>query len=134
MKDNIDTLTDLLLGAAYADKRLEGREMETIRALLERVTAQSPLPESVEARIRDFNPAKHDPIESAKSLRFLSLEDRRTVADLLVWVIEADEEIDLDEDAYIRKVAHALALSEEDIKEVTLEVIEDEKLDGLLKD
>ncbi|MCA9649376.1 MAG: TerB family tellurite resistance protein [Myxococcales bacterium] len=133
MKDHIETLTDLLLGAAYADKRLEGRELETIRALLERVTAQSPLPDEVEQRIKAFNPAKHDARAAAASLAFLSAEDRRTVADLVAWVTEADEEIDLAEDRYLRQVAEGLGLDDEAIAELTVEIIGDDELDGLLQ-
>lgn len=133
MKDHIETLTDLLLGAAYADKRLEGQELDTIRALLERVTGESPLPESVEGRIKAFNPAKHDPSTAAASLSFLSKEDRRTVADLVAYVTEADDEIDLREDDYLRKVATGLGLSDEAIKELTVEIIADDDLDGLLE-
>ena len=34
MKQHIETITQLLLGAAYADKRLAGAEITRIRALL----------------------------------------------------------------------------------------------------
>jgi uncharacterized tellurite resistance protein B-like protein len=130
--EHIDTFTDLLLGAAYADKRLEGRELETIRALLERVVAASPLPAAIEARFRSFNPAKHDPRAAAATLAFLSKEDKRTVIDLVATVTEADEEIDLAEDDYLRKVATGLGMSKEEIATFTVQIIEDGALDGLL--
>jgi len=129
--DHIDTFADLLLGAAYADKRLEGREIETIRKLLERVVAESPLPASLEARIRSFNPAKHDPRGAAETLWFLSHEDKRTVVDLVAKVTEADDEIDLAEDDYLRKVAIGLGMSDAEIAELTIQIIEDDELEGL---
>lgn len=132
MLEHIDTFTDLLLGAAYADKRLEGREVSTIRALLERVVGESPLPAELDARIRAFNPAKHDPRGAAATLWFLSHEDKRAVVDLIAKVTEADGEIDLAEDDYLGKVALGLGMSTEEIAELTIQIIEDDELDGLL--
>lgn len=132
MIDHIDTFADLLLGAAYADKRLEGREVDTIRALLERAADQSPLSAGLEARIKAFNPAKHDARGAAATLWFLSSVDKRTVVDLVAKVTEADGEIDLAEDDYLRKVALGLGLSDAEIAEITIQIIEDDELDGLL--
>lgn len=132
MIEHIDTFADLLLGAAYADKRLEGRETQTIRALLEKVAGESPLPAALEARMKSFNPAKHDPRGAAATLWFLSKEDKRIVVDLIAKVTEADEEIDLAEDDYLRKVALGLGMSDAEIAEFTIQIIEDDELDGLL--
>ena len=132
MKDHIDTITDLLLGAAYADKRLEGREIDTIRALLEKVVGESPLPAAQEDRIKNFNPAKHDASKAAASLAWLSDEEKHMVVDLIGYVTEADDEIDLAEDEYMRKVATGLGMSDEDIAKFTIEIIEDDKLGDIL--
>jgi uncharacterized tellurite resistance protein B-like protein len=129
--EHIDTFADLLLGAAYADKRLEGREIATIRALLERVAGESPLSAELEARMKSFNPAKHDARGAAATLWFLSKEDKRTVIDLIAKVTEADDEIDLAEDDYLRKVALGLGMSDEEIAEFTIQIIEDDELDGI---
>jgi uncharacterized tellurite resistance protein B-like protein len=129
--EHIDTFTDLLLGAAYADKRLEGREVATIRALLERVVGESPLPAELEARMRAFNPAKLDARGAAATLWFLSNEDKRVVVDLIAKVTEADGEIDLAEDDYLRKVALGLGMSDEEIAELTIQIIEEDELDGI---
>jgi len=134
MKEQIDIITDLLLGAAYADKRLEGRELDTIRGLLERIVDESPLPAAQEQRIKSFNPAKHDASKAAAQLASLSAEDKRTVVDLVAWVTEADDEIDMAEDDYLRKVAIGIGLSEKEVAELTIEIIEDDELDGLLAD
>jgi uncharacterized tellurite resistance protein B-like protein len=130
--EHIDTFTDLLLGAAYADKRLEGREIDTIRALLERVAGESPLSPAIEARFRSFNPAKHDAQGAAATLWFLSNPDKRTVIDLIAKVTEADGEIDLAEDDYLRKVALGLGMSDAEIAEFTIQIIEEDDLDELL--
>jgi uncharacterized tellurite resistance protein B-like protein len=129
--DHIDTFTDLLLGAAYADKRLEGREVETIRALLERVVGESPLPANLEARFKAFNPAKHDPRGAAETLWFLSKEDKRTVVDLVAKVTEADDVIDIAEDDYLCKVALGLGMSDEEIRALTIQVSDEDELEEL---
>ncbi|MCX4243896.1 tellurite resistance TerB family protein [Paraliomyxa miuraensis] len=132
MLEHIDTFTDLLLGAAYADKRLEGRELESIRALLERVIGKSPLPAAQEARIKAFNPAKHDPKAAAATLAFLSHEDKRNVVDLIATVTEVDDEIDLAEDDYLRRVAQGLGMSDEEIATFTVQIIEDDRVPELV--
>ena len=45
MKQHIETITRLLLGAAYADKRLEGAEISRIEAILRQVLGGEPPPE-----------------------------------------------------------------------------------------
>jgi uncharacterized tellurite resistance protein B-like protein len=129
LKEHIDTITDLMLGAAYADKRLEGEEVKAIRQLLCKILGVDQLPEAQAARMKSFNPAKHDPIAAAQSLGELSDEERHKVMDLIATVNDADDVVDLDEDAYLRKVAKGLGLSEDDIKDMTIEILEDDLLE-----
>ena len=82
--------------------------------------------------MKSFNPAKHDPRGAAATLWFLSQEDKRTVVDLVAKVTEADGEIDLAEDDYLRKVAIGIGMSDAEIRELTIQIIEDDELDGLL--
>lgn len=132
MKAHIDTITDLLLGAAYADKHLEGDEMQSISSMLCKLLGTETLPAAQTERISAFNPAKFDIKAAAGRLRFESAENKRKVLELVATVTESDEEIDMAEDAYLRKVAAGLGLSDADIKDLTIEVLEDEDLDGLL--
>lgn len=132
MKDHIETITDLLLGAAYADKRLEGRELDAIRSMLCKLLSASELPAAQQAQIKAYNPAKHDARQDATSLASLSIDEKRKLIGLVASVTESDDEIDFAEDAYIRKVAEGLGLSEEEIGGLTIEVIEEKDLDGLL--
>ena len=48
MKQHIDIITRLLLGAAYADKRLEGAEVTRIEQILRAVVGGEPDPEQME--------------------------------------------------------------------------------------
>jgi hypothetical protein len=134
MKAHIDTITDLLLGAAYADKHLEGDELTSISTMLCKLLGTATLPAAQRDRIAAFNPAKFDVKAAAGRLKFESAENKRTVIELVASVSESDEEIDMAEDAYLRKVAAGLGLSDADIKDLTIEVLEDEELDGLLAD
>jgi uncharacterized tellurite resistance protein B-like protein len=134
MKAHIDTITDLLLGAAYADKRLEGDELASISKMLCKLLGTETLPGAQNERIAGFNPAKFDVKAAAGRLRFESAENKRTVIELVASVSESDDEIDMAEDAYLRKVASGLGMSDADIKDLTIEVLEDEDLDGLLSD
>lgn len=134
MKKHIDTITDLLLGAAYADKRLEGKELDAISKMLARLMGTPALPEAQRQRIKSFNPAKHDAVAAAKSLTGLSDEDKRKVLDLVASVNESDDEIDFDEDAYLRKVAGGLGIPEDQLGDLTIEVLEESDLEGLLDD
>ncbi|MCB9712828.1 MAG: TerB family tellurite resistance protein [Myxococcales bacterium] len=131
MKEHIDTITDLLLGAAYADKRLEGRELDAIRSMLSTLLGTSSLPDAQEARIKAFNPAKHDAAAAAASLASLSEEDKGKLIDLVASVTESDEEIDFAEDEYLRAVATGLGLSEDEIAGMTIEVLEEEEIGKL---
>lgn len=132
MKAHIDTITDLLLGAAYADKRLQGDELQSISAMLCKLLGTDALPQAQTDRIGAFNPAKFDVKAAAGRLRFESAENKRKVLELVASVSESDDEIDMAEDAYLRKVAAGLGLSDADIKDLTIEVLEDDELGGLL--
>ena len=132
IKNHINTLTDLLLGAAYADKRLEGHEIEAIGNLIAKVLGEEKVPAAQEARFKEFNPAKFDLEEAGGSLSSLSQDDKIKVLDLIASVNEADDVIDMDEDAYLRKVALAMGLSDGDIEGMTIEILEGDALEGLL--
>lgn len=132
MKEHIDTITDLLLGAAYADKRLEGDELAAITKMVSKLLGTDSLPEAQSARLKAFNPAKFDVKEAAASLASLSDDDKKKVLDLVASLNESDDVIDLDEDAYLRKVADALGVDESVIAEHTIEILSDDDLDGML--
>jgi uncharacterized tellurite resistance protein B-like protein len=134
MKEHIDTITDLLLGAAYADKRLEGDELSAISKMLCTVLQVNELPGAQKNRLSSFNPAKFDAKAAATSLHTLGDEDKRTVIELVASVHDADDELDFAEDEYLRKVAQGLGLSEDEIKDLTIELLDDDELDGLLVD
>jgi uncharacterized tellurite resistance protein B-like protein len=132
MKEHIDTITDLMLGAAYADKRLEGRELDAIRSMVVKLLGSKALPQAHEDRIKSFNPARFDAKAAAASLATLDDDGKHKVLELVATVMDSDDELDLAEDAYLRKVAEGLGLGAKDLEGMTIEIIEDEELPGFL--
>jgi uncharacterized membrane protein YebE (DUF533 family) len=106
--DRIFPLCELLLGAAYADDELHPQEKTEIRALLVELAGESRV--EVEACIASFEPAKFDLASIIGIFRDDSEEERRKLLLLASTVIEADEQIDLAENDYLRQLASALAL------------------------
>lgn len=134
MKEHIDTITDLLLGAAYADKRLESKERDAITSMLTRLLGVSDLPDAQRDRIKGFNPAKLDASAAAASLATLPDADKRKILELVASVTESDDEIDLAEDAYLRTVAKGFGIPDDEIDSLTLEIIEEDELDQFFED
>jgi uncharacterized tellurite resistance protein B-like protein len=131
MNDHILTITDLLLGAAYADKRLEGRETDQIRALLTKLAGSATLPANVEARFKAFSPAAFSVEAAGKQLAGLG-DDRHKVLEMVAAVTESDEEIDLAEDRYIRTAALAMGLTESEFRDLVVDFNEIDELEGIL--
>ena len=132
MKQHIETITHLLLGAAYADKRLAGAEVTRIRSLLSTLLGGAEVPEALVERINHFSPAAFNVQQAAAGLGDLSTEDKRKLLELVASVNDADEELDLAEDIYLRTLAAALGLAEEDYSDLTLEILADEDMRGML--
>ena len=62
----------------------------------------------------------------------LELADKRKLLELIASVNDADEVLDLAEDAYLRHVAIGMGVAEAEIADLTLEVLEDKAMFGLL--
>ena len=133
MNDHIVTITDLLLGAAYADKRFEGREKAKIRTLLQKLVGSETLPAAVESRFTAFSPAALDVDKAAGELAGLH-NDRRKVLEMIAAVSESDEEIDLAEDRYLRRVAEGMGLPEKQFRDLVVDFQELDELGGILGD
>lgn len=106
--DRIFPLCELLLGAAHADRDFQPSEQTEIRALLIELAGEARV--EVEACIASFDPAAFKPSSVIGLFTDDSEEERRRLLLLLSTVIEADGEIDLRENDYLREVASLLAL------------------------
>jgi len=119
-------LTELLMGAAYADERLEGEEDAAVRRLLARVIGSDDLPDEVNACIDDFDREGFDLDEVVGAFVADPAVQKRALLELVAAVFDADEEVDFDEDAYLRRLAEALGMDERDYGDLMLDyVVED---------
>src|SRR5262245_13222267 len=109
LPDRIVPLCDLLLGAAHADKQFKDREREEVRGMLADLTGGK-LTTELEARIDTFDPGDFDLASTAAAFRTDSADDKRRLLFLVAAINDADEELDLAEDEYLRALAKALDL------------------------
>lgn len=129
--DRILPLSELLLGAAYADKELKDQEKDEVRSLLEGLAGD--LPVEVEQKIATFDASKFDLKASAAPFKADSEEDRKKLLYLVAAVNEADDEIDFAEDDYLRDLAAALGLPKSALDGLTVEVETEELKEAFTK-
>jgi len=127
--DRIFPLCELLLGAAHADKHLAAAELTEIRALLIELAGESRV--EVEACIASFDPAAFVPGSVTGLFVADPEEERRKLLLLLSTVIEADGEVDLAENDYLREVASLLALPASALDGLVIDVEVEELFDEL---
>lgn len=131
--DRLNAIADILMGAAYADGRLNGREEAVIRKVLGDMLGQGGiLPAELDARLRAF---KKDNLDLAAAAAAFAGDDqavRRKLLELVAAIHESDEEIDLDEDGYLKAVGAALQLPAETYADLALHVEVSDLKDALL--
>jgi uncharacterized tellurite resistance protein B-like protein len=118
---NLLAVADILLGAAYADGTGDGSEILAVRDLLKEITAEKDLPPDLEKRVSTFSPKSFDLAKSAKIVKDAGKITPRRMLELCATIRDADEEIDMAEDDYIKKVGKAFGLAEKDFKDLTLD-------------
>lgn len=118
--DRILPLSELLLGAAYADKELKDQERDEVRSLLQGLAGE--IPAEVDAKIKSFDPAAFDLKATAANFKGDSEDDRKKLLFLVAAINEADDEIDFAEDDYLRDLADALGLPKSALEGLTVEV------------
>jgi uncharacterized tellurite resistance protein B-like protein len=124
IRDRILPLTDLLLGAAYADKELKDQERDEVRAQLEELAGE--LTTDIELHISKFDPAAFDLTATCAVFADDSEDDRKKLLHLVSAVIESDDELDLSEDDYLRALAAALKLPASALAGLTVDVESEE--------
>jgi uncharacterized tellurite resistance protein B-like protein len=132
LPDRILPLCDLLLGAAHADKQFKDREREEVHEMLADLIGGTLTPE-LEDRIATFDPKRFDLTATAAEFRRDPVDDRRRLLFLVAAVHEADDEIDLAEDEYLRALASALDLPPSALEGLVLDVEVEILRDSLTK-
>ena len=119
--DRILPLCEVLLGAAYADARFEDREREEIREMLADLAGGKLAPE-IEKRIETFDPRTFDLAKTAAAFKADDADDRRRLLFLVAAINDADDELDLAEDDYLRALAAALDLPASALEGLALDI------------
>jgi len=115
------TIADLLLGAVYADDRLDGAEDEAVRKLLCKVVGSDELPIELEARIENFEADGFDLAESAAEFESVDDVGKRKLLELVAAVFDADGEVDFAEDEYLRDLAGALGMEAAEYEDLAIQ-------------
>jgi uncharacterized tellurite resistance protein B-like protein len=123
-----ELIADLLMGAAFADNRLDGREYAAVKKLLADVIGAEELPAEMESHLKSFNPKTFDATGTAKSLMLKEDIEKRKLIELIAAINEADEVLDFDEDAYLKAVAEALEMPKEAYADLSIEILSVENL------
>lgn len=127
----LETIAELLMGAAYADGTLDGSEMKEVVKLLAELLETDPetLPESVLTKLSVFEAEDFDLDAACKSLALPESKDRRSLLALLSKISDADDIHDLEEGDYIRRVAELIGASEDECKGLAVEVVQVRAID-----
>lgn len=128
IKDRIMVITDLLLGAAYADDKLAGQEEAVVRKLLIELLSGEALPADVDTRIKTFPSGSFNLEKTAADFAKDPPIQKRKLLELVSAVNDADDEIDLGEDEYLVKLAKGIGMKRDEYADLTLDVhVEDLK-------
>jgi len=114
-------ITDLLLGAAHADGNLDGRETAKVKELIRKLSTDEETIARADARIEAFSPASFDVKSAAQSFASDPDEQKLHLLELVVQVHDADGELDLDEDSYLKDLGGALGLPDDAVGGLGLE-------------
>ena len=128
MKDRIYQVGELLMGAAHADGRLEGMERNTVKRMLREIFGIHNLPMDLEFKLDEFDPAKFDLAAATAPFATDTPLEKRRLLELLSALQGANDESDLAEDAYLRKVGIAIGLDEVHFRDLAAAIIEDRAL------
>ncbi|MDQ3034912.1 MAG: hypothetical protein M3Y87_21065 [Myxococcota bacterium] len=121
IRDRILVITDLMLGALYADATMTGEEDRAARELLAKLLLCTPetLPEDVDTQLRGFSLLTFDIELAAKEfLRDPPMKKRRLL-ELLASLTDKDG-TDLREDEYLRDLAQCLGMEPEEYEDIVL--------------
>ncbi len=132
LHDRIIPLCDLLLGAAYADDDFKDREEVEVRGLLEDLCGGE-LTVELETRIAGFDPKTFDFAGAVAHFAKDPDDDKKRVLFLVAAINDADEEVDFAEDEYLRKLCAALALPDDSLSGMTIDVEVEEKREVFAK-
>ncbi len=128
VRDRILILTDLFMGALWADDEFSLDEQKAVRELLADLLLVTPttLPEQVEARIVEFDPLAFDLDAAASDFAADPPMAKRRLLELVGRMVDADGVVDMKEDEYLRKLAAQLGMDYAEYSDLVLDYEIDE--------
>jgi uncharacterized tellurite resistance protein B-like protein len=114
-------ITDLFLGAMYADRRFVDAEKQAVRRLLCDLIVRPSLPPEIEQRIENFDPSRFDLQAAARDFVSDPPMNRRRLLELVAQLCQCDGEIDLEEDEYLHGLAQALGMHPSEYEDIVLD-------------
>lgn len=123
VRDRILVLTDLFLGAVWADDEFSEDEQRAVRTLLADLLLVQPdaLPDAVEERLRTFDPLKFDVDAAAQDFATDPPMAKRRLLELVGKMVDADGVLDMKEDEYLRRLASALGMEYGEYSDLVLD-------------
>lgn len=112
--EQLATIAQVLLGVAYADKRFEAAEYDTIRAIMTEFTDIATLPPAVVAAIDGFDAAAFD-VSAVLETLDVAPNNHVPLLRLVLRVADADKVREPSEEHYFHAVAAAIGASASDV-------------------
>ncbi len=121
--DRILVITDLLVGAIYADRTMTGEERAAARRMLADLLCTTPdaLPAEVDERIERFDFDGFDLAAAAKDFLSDPPMQKRRLLELVSQLVHADGELDLREDQFLRDLAVNLGMDPTEYSDLVLD-------------
>ena len=128
VRDRILILTDLFMGALWADDEFSLDEQKAVRVLLADLLLVTPttLPEDVERRIVEFDPLAFDLEVAASDFSADPPMAKRRLLELVGRMVDADGVVDMMEDEYLRRLAGLLGMEYSEYSDLVLDYEVDE--------
>ena len=118
VRDRIGLLTELFLGAAFADGKFPQKERAYVRDLILDLLVATVLPPEIEQRIERFDAKSFDLQAVASEFLRDPPMSRRRVLELVAYITLADGEQNAEEDAFLRALGEAFGLQPEEYSDL----------------
>ena len=124
VRERIHTITELLCAAIYSDGTMMGEEDAEARRVLADLLLTTPqeLPPDVDRHIREFNILEFDLAEAVRDFMADPPMKKRRLLELVTKMVDADGEVDLREDQFVRDLAEALQMDRSEYDDLVLEI------------
>ncbi len=117
-------IADLLMAAAHADPQRSRSAYDVVCTSLKQVMGASYILTSIDERLRAFDPESFSLKETLEGVSLQDDAEKRQLLELIAAVHDAEDVIAVDKDVFLREVAEAIGMSEEDYEDLTVEVQE----------